>query len=567
MDFQRIILVGIIAITSYMIVLQWQKDYRTPAEITEEVTSVSSQAAIPDTLIGPSAETTSSGDIPTETTVAENIAPDISKETSIATQGKLINVKTDLLDVLIDPYGGDIIHAELQKYLAQLESTQKFVLLEQNDKRIYTAQSGLTGRNGPDASGKRPQYNTSSLSYELNEGEDSLNVDLTLVQDNGVEITKRFIFTHNSYDIIVQYLVNNKSSEDWQASMFGQLKRDRSSDPTSQTSMGMSSYLGPAFSNAETPYKKVSFDDIDDGKYANKTEAGWAAMLQHYFVSAWIPNDQVSNNYFARERNGNYFAGFVSPIFAVAPGQQGSTEAKLYVGPKVQSDLQKAAPNLELTVDFGWLWFIAEPLFHALLWVQSIVINWGLAIILITVAIKVLFFYPSAIAYKSMAKMRTLGPEMQRLKDLYGDDRQKISQAMMELYKKEKINPLGGCLPMLIQMPVFISLYWVLMESVQLRHAPFVLWINDLSVMDPYFVLPILMGISMFIQQMLNPTPPDPMQAKVMKMLPIIFTIFFLWFPAGLVVYWLFNNILSIAQQWVITRQIEAAANEKKAKS
>ncbi len=561
MDFQRIILVGIIAITSYFIVLQWQQDYHTPTEVTETVTSVSSQSAVPQ-LEAPVNENV---DVPSASAIADE-APVVSKETRIATQGKLIEVKTDVLDLLIDPYGGDVIHAELEKYLAQLHSDPKFVLLEQNDNRVYTAQSGLTGQNGPDASGKRPQYTTSALSYQLADGEEQVFVDLNLVQDNGVEITKRFVFSRNSYEIGVQYLVNNKSSENWQASLFGQLKRDRSSDPTSQSGMGMSSYLGAAFSNTENPYKKVSFDDIDEAKYANKTAGGWTAMLQHYFVSAWIPDPEKSHNYFTRERNGNYFAGFVSPALTLAPGEQGSTSASLYVGPKVKEFLEQAATNLELTIDFGWLWWIALPLFIALDWIHGIVGNWGFAIILVTVAIKILFFYPSAIAYKSMAKMRTMGPEMQRLKDLYGDDRQKMSQSMMELYKKEKINPLGGCLPMLIQMPVFIALYWVLMESVELRHAPFILWINDLSVMDPYFVLPILMGATMFVQQMLNPTPPDPMQAKVMKMLPFIFTIFFLWFPAGLVLYWVVNNMLSIVQQWIITREIEAAAKEAKAK-
>lgn len=562
MDFQRIILVGIIAITSYLIVLQWQDDYHTPPAQTEAITSISSQTTAP--LLEADVADTTAADIPAAVATASGDAPEVAKDTQLSTSGKLIEVKTDVLDILIDPYGGDVIHAELQEYLAQLGSEQKFVLLEQNDNRIYTAQSGLTGRNGPDASGKRPQYRAESLSYELADGDDQVVIDLGLVQDNGVEITKRFTLSRGSYEIKVEYLVNNKSDEAWQASLFGQLKRDRSEDPTSQTSMGMSSYLGTAFSNSETPYKKVSFGDIDDGKYSNKTEGGWAAMLQHYFVSAWIPNPEKSHNYFARERNGNYFAGFVSPTLDVAPGQQGVTGASLYVGPKVQDMLEATAPNLKLTIDFGWLWWIALPLFHVLDLIHGMVMNWGVAIILVTLCIKVLFFYPSAIAYRSMAKMRTMAPEMQRLKDLYGDDRQKMSQAMMELYKKEKINPLGGCLPMLIQMPVFIALYWVLMESVELRHAPFMLWINDLSVMDPFFVLPILMGATMFIQQMLNPTPPDPMQAKVMKMLPFIFTIFFLWFPAGLVLYWVINNLLSIGQQWIITRQIEAAAKAKK---
>ncbi len=560
MDIQRIILIGALAVISYMLVLQWQRDYGEPVQPTQ-VTSVSSQSAAPDitTAPGPEQQNTEVPGVSAGSSPAES--PEQTQPA--ATSGQLIRVKTDVLNLLIDPYGGDIIHSELNDYLAQLGSEQKFVLLEQNDNRTYTAQSGLTGQNGPDASGKRPRYQASSNEFELKPGQDSLQIDLTLVQDDGVKITKRFTLNRGKYLIGVDYLVDNASDQPWQASLFGQIKRDRSEDPSSQTSMGMQSYLGPAFSTTEAPYSKVSFDDIDDGKYANKTLGGWVAMLQHYFVSAWIPNPQKSHNYFARERNGNYFAGFVSPPLSLAAGESGAVGAKFYVGPKIQKLLEEAAPNLELTVDFGWLWWIALPLFLALDWIQDIVVNWGVAIILVTLCVKALFFYPSAVAYRSMAKMRTVGPEMQRLKELYGDDRQKMSQAMMELYKKEKINPLGGCLPMLIQMPVFIALYWVLLESVELRHAPFMLWIEDMSVMDPYFVLPIMMGVTMFIQQTLNPTPPDPMQAKVMKMLPFVFTFFFLWFPAGLVIYWVVNNILSILQQWVITRQIEKAGLSK----
>ncbi len=559
MDIQRIILIGALAVISYVLVLQWNQDYGEKTQPVQ-VTSVSSQSAAPEITTSPgleqgAADIPSAGSSPTESPVQ---AP-----AKIAS-GQLIRVKTDVLNLLIDPYGGDIIHTELNDYLAQQGADQKFVLLEQNDNRVYTAQSGLTGQNGPDASGKRPQFQANATEFSLADGQDSLNVDLTLVQDNGVKITKRFTFSRGRYLINVEYLVDNESSEPWQASFFGQIKRDRSEDPSTQTSMGMQSFLGAAFSSSENTYAKVDFDDIDDEKYAGKTQGGWVAMLQHYFVSAWVPAPEKSHNYFARERNGNYFAGFVSPALTLAPGEKGSTGAEFYVGPKIQEKLEAIAPNLELTVDFGWLWWVAQPLFWLLKAIQEFVINWGVAIILVTFAVKAAFYPLSAKAYTSMAKMRNVSPELQRLKELYGDDRQKMSQAMMELYKKEKINPLGGCLPILVQMPVFIALYWVLLESVELRHAPFMLWIQDMSVMDPYFVLPILMGVTMFIQQLLNPTPPDPMQAKVMKMLPFIFTFFFLWFPAGLVLYWVVNNVLSILQQWMITRKIEAAGLSSK---
>ncbi|WP_207060731.1 membrane protein insertase YidC [Motiliproteus sp. SC1-56] len=562
MDIQRIILIGALAVISYVLVLQWQQDYGQPAAPSEPVTSVSSYSGAPE-ISTPQAGNSAASDVPSS---ANDSGASSTPTTASNESGELIRVQTDVLDLRIDPYGGDVIHAELEAYRADLNSEQRFVLLEQNAARTYIAQSGLTGRNGPDASGKRPLYQSEGAVFELADGQDELQVALTFTQENGAQITKRYTFHRGSYLVELSYEIDNKSDQSWEGALFGQIKRDASEDPSSQTSMGMQSYLGPAFSTTESNYEKVSFEDIqDDGKFARKSEAGWVAMLQHYFVSAWIPEKSSAHSYFARERNGNYFAGFVSPTMTVQPGAQGVTSAEFYVGPKIQDRLAEVAPNLELTVDYGWLWWIAQPLFWLLKTIQAVVVNWGVAIILVTVVVKACFFHLSAKAYRSMAKMRAVGPEMQRLKELYGDDRQKMSQAMMQLYQKEKINPLGGCLPILVQMPVFIALYWVLMESVQLRHAPFMLWIQDLSRMDPYFVLPILMGATMYVQQMLNPTPPDPMQAKVMKMLPFVFTFFFLWFPAGLVLYWVVNNILSIAQQWVITRKIEGETATKKA--
>jgi YidC/Oxa1 family membrane protein insertase len=287
-------------------------------------------------------------------------------------------------------------------------------------------------------------------------------------------------------------------------------------------------------------------------------------MLQHYFVTAWVPNPEQQHNYSTRVSKNNYIAGFVSPALELQAGQSGSTSADFYAGPKVQADLKAISENLDLVVDYGWLWWVSQPLFWLLNTMFGFVGNWGVAILLVTLCVKAFFFYPSAISYRSMAKMRALAPEIAKLKEKFGDDRAKMSQGMMELYKREKANPLSGCFPIIIQMPVFIGLYWMLMETVELRHAPFFLWIQDLSVQDPYFVLPLLMGATMFIQQMLNPTPPDPMQAKIMKMLPIVFTIFFLWFPAGLVLYWVCNNVLSITQQYVITKRIEKSMAERK---
>ncbi|WP_210397930.1 membrane protein insertase YidC [Motiliproteus sediminis] len=564
MDIQRIVLIGALAVISYLLVLQWNQDYgNTNAPVA--TTPVSSYSAAPDISANDQAAPAAE-DIPSAAPVAApgDSALPVAGSTAGHSNNGLIAVTTDTLELLIDPYGGDIIQAALPQHLALLSTGQSFVLLEQNDSRVYTAQSGLTGANGPDNSATRPRYQSAAASYSLAEGQDNLTVDLTLQQDSGVVITKRFEFSRGDYLVKVSYLIDNQSDQPWQGNLFGQLKRDRTADPSTQTSMGMQSYLGPAFSTESEKYLKYSFDDVDDAKFGAKSAGGWVAMLQHYFVSAWVPNPEQSHNYFARERGGNYLAGFVSPTLNVAPGQQGVTSANLYVGPKVQERLEQVGPNLELTVDFGWLWWIAQPLFWLLKLFHDFVNNWGVAIILVTLVVKAIFFPLSAKAYNSMAKMRAVAPELQRMKEMYGDDRQKMSQAMMKLYQKEKINPLGGCLPILIQMPVFIALYWVLLESVELRHAPFMLWIQDLSVMDPYFVLPILMGATMFVQQMLNPTPPDPMQAKIMKMLPFVFTFFFLWFPAGLVLYWVVNNVLSIAQQWVITRRIEAEASAKR---
>src|SRR5210317_56134 len=548
MDVQRVILIAALALMSYMMVLQWNQDYNTPAA-APTVASSSVSAYAPSDSDLPSATSTASADVPAtaEATTAAVAATDAS----------LISVKTDTLELLIDPRGGDVIEAKLPQHLAVLSESEPLTLLEQNATRTYVAQSGLVGKNGPDANPEgRPLYNSEARSYEMG-GSDQLSVDLQL-NENGVAITKRFTFTRGSNAIKVEYLINNQSDENFETVLFGQLKRDRSADPSQQTDMGMQSYLGAVFSTAENNYQKVDFDDMDDKRFTATSADGWVAMSQHYFLSAWIPQPGQTYTYQTRVLNGLYIAGFLAPAVNVPPGQQTTLNSTLYAGPKDTEQLAQDATDLDLTIDYGILWFVASPLYMLLKWIYSIVGNWGLAIIGVTLLIKIALFQLNAKAFKSMAKMRKFGPEMARLKELYGDDRQKMSQEMMKLYSKEKINPLGGCLPIVAQMPIFIALYWVLLESVELRHAPFYGYIQDLSQMDPYFILPLLMGASMFVQQLLNPTPPDPMQAKIMKMLPIIFTFFFLWFPAGLVLYWVVNNVLSIAQQYIINKQIEA---------
>lgn len=553
MDARRAIILLGIAVVSYMMVLQWNEDYgQRPVNQAEPVTRLT-----PAPSNGLS-DVPTSIDAPVQNTDAPVVATDdeipSSADTGIVTD--LVSVKTDVLDIRIDPMGGDIVYAALTAFPLSLDNKDiPFVLLEQSSMRTYVAQSGLVGKNGVDKSG-RAQYSVPQASFELEEGQDELIVPLTLVQD-GVTITKEFKFKRGDYLIDLGYKVNNQSADPWQANFYAQFKRDRSVDPSSMEAMGMASYLGAAITLPDERYKKIDFDDMDDAPFKQSVNGGWVAFLQHYFLGAWVPAENAAHTYNMRKAAGNYLTGYYDSALVVAPGTQGETFTSLYLGPKDQDRLAEISENLDLTIDYGWLWWVAQPLFWLLQMMFAIAGNWGWAIVLLTILVKLAFFPLSAASYRSMANMRRVAPKLTSLREQYGDDRQKLSQEMMALYKKEKINPLGGCLPILVQMPVFIALYWVLMESVELRQAPFMLWLEDLSLKDPYFILPLIMGASMFIQMQLNPTPPDPMQARVMKLMPVIFTVFFLFFPAGLVLYWVVNNILSIAQQYYITKKIE----------
>lgn len=557
MDIKRTILIVALAIVSYVMVLKWNQDYGQAALPTQNTAASTVAPGLPDGV--PAGNAGASADVPSanaETSAAE-LAP-------VAVSKDLIRVKTDVLDLAIDPVGGDIVQLNLPKFPRRQDHPEiPFQLFDNGGERVYLAQSGLTGVNGPDARpAGRPLYAAEQKGYQLADGQDQLVVDLKF-SDNGVNYIKRFSFKRGEYDLTVSYLIDNQSGQAWSGNMFAQLKRDASSDPSSSTATGTATYLGAALWTASEPYKKVSMKDIDKGSLKENVSGGWVAWLQHYFVTAWIPAKSDSNVVQTRkDSQGNYIIGYTGPAISVPAGGKVETSAMLYAGPKIQSKLKELSPGLELTVDYGFLWFIAQPIFWLLQHIHSLLGNWGWSIIVLTMLIKGLFFPLSAASYRSMARMRAVAPKLAALKERFGDDRQKMSQAMMELYKKEKINPLGGCLPILVQMPVFLALYWVLLESVEMRQAPWMLWITDLSIKDPFFILPIIMGATMFIQQRLNPTPPDPMQAKVMKMMPIIFTFFFLWFPAGLVLYWVVNNCLSIAQQWYITRSIEAATKK-----
>jgi YidC/Oxa1 family membrane protein insertase len=554
MDIKRTILIVALAIVTYVGVLKWNQDYGQAALPTQNVAASTNTSALADT---PQGNAAANADVPSAT--GEVAAP---AETPVVASKDLIQVKTDVLNLEIDPVGGDVVQLRLPLYPRRQDHPEiPFQLFDNGGERIFLAQSGLTGINGPDArAGGRPVYVATQKSYQLADGQNDLVVDLKF-SDAGVNYIKRFSFKRGLYDLTVTYLIDNQSAQAWNGNLFAQLKRDASSDPSSTTATGTATYLGAAMWTPSEPYKKVSMKDIDKASVKDTVQGGWVAWLQHYFVTAWIPAKSDSNTVTTRKDSaGNYIIGFTGPALTVAPGAKAETTATLYAGPKSQAVLKELSPGLELTVDYGILWFIAQPIFWLLQHIHSIVGNWGWSIIFLTMLIKGLFFPLSAASYKSMARMRAVAPRLAALKEQHGDDRQKLSQSMMELYKKEKINPLGGCLPILVQMPVFLSLYWVLLESVEMRQAPWLLWITDLSIKDPFFILPIIMGATMFIQQRLNPAPPDPMQAKVMKLMPIIFTFFFLWFPAGLVLYWVVNNTLSIAQQWYITRSIEAKA-------
>ena len=560
MDFTKFFLYTALAGVTYLMLLAWQEDY--PPLVNDGGVQESALVQIPETV------TSSVTDVPTEvptsvpsTSVNNNSAAQtLSPPVTTSTAPRLVSIETDTFELTLDLDGGDIIQLALPQYLKQIDVTDDpFVLLETSQGRNYVAQSGLIGVNGIDNAG-RAAYQSAATSYRLTDNEDTLTVDLvTAAAEPNVTVTKRFTFTRNSYLIDISFIVDNQSSQPWQANAFGQIKRDGFDDPSSAGGFGRT-FLGFVTTSEDDPYIKVEFDDIEDGTQTFDMDGGWVGFSQHYFLSAWIPVADNSNRFTTRRNNVNqYFGEFTSAAFSVAPGSQASHDIQYYAGPKDQYALAEMSPNLDLTIDYGFLWFLAAPIYWLLSRIDSVIGNYGISIILLTIVVKALFYKLSESQYKSMAGMRRLMPKMQQLKDRYSDDKMALQKATMDLYKKEKINPFGGCLPMLVQMPVFIALYWVLLESVELRHAPFMLWLTDLSVRDPLFILPLLMGATMYLQTKLSPAPADPMQAKVMQIMPIMMTGLFLMFPAGLVLYWLTNGVLGILQQWYITRKIEAA--------
>lgn len=568
MEIQRTLVIVGLAIVTYMLVLAWQEDYGRQAPVTSRQTTEIVPPQQPD-------DVPAASDIPTADPAVPAV-PDAPAEVAPTTD--VVTVETDVLKLEIDLRGGDIRSLTLPQYPLHADTPDEPFPLLTSDGRVQIVQSGLVGPDGTDSSRGRPRWQAERPAYRLSADDSHLDVDLTLTQENGARITKRFTFQPGSYEIGVTHLIRNDGDQPWRGALYGQIKRDAAEDPSKGTAgfVPMPTFLGGAWWTTDKPYNKATLEDLREEPVKITQEGGWIALVQHYFVTAWIPapNQQISYSTAALGSTDQTLLRFLSPAITVAPGEQGELHATLYAGPKDQDRLEAIHPGLNMTVDYGWLWFIAQPIFALLVFLQSGQIsifgnqfdlgfgvgNWGVAIILLTLIIKLLFFKLSAASYRSMAKMRKVAPEMQRIREQYKNDRQKQQLEMMKLFQKEKINPLGGCLPVLIQMPVFISLYYVLLESVELRQAPFFAWIDDLSVMDPFFVLPLLMGVSMWVQTRLNPAPADPTQAQVMKWMPVVFTVFMLWFPAGLVLYWLTNNVLSIAQQWVITRRIENEA-------
>ena len=474
--------------------------------------------------------------------------------------GQQVEVITDLFRAVIDTQGGDLREVDLLQYPLTLKpDSPPFRLLETSADQLFIAQSGLRVGKGPEPT-HHASFQVDQHKFELANDSDVIEVPLRWSDGQGVEVIKIYRFHRASYVIDVEFQVNNRGAEAWKAQPYYQLQRT----PLQATSRFLYTYTGGVLYSPEEKYQKVSFDDMEKANLNREVTGGWAAMLQHYFVGAWIPPATQPERYYTRALQGErYVIGMIGASLNVAAGGQQSSEARLFVGPKLQHVMEAVVPGLELTVDYGKLTFIAEPIYWLLEKIHALVGNWGWSIIFLTILIKLAFFKLSETSYKSMANMRKLAPRLQALKERYGDDKQKLNQAMMDMYKKEKVNPLGGCLPVLVQIPVFISLYWVLLESVEMRQAPFMLWIQNLSAPDPYYILPLIMGVTMLIQQKLNPAPMDPMQAKVMMVLPVVFTVFFAFFPSGLVLYWVVNNTLSIAQQYVITKRVEATPSSR----
>ena len=565
MNIRKILLYVAVALLGTLIWMAWQKDY-PPSAVKQTQQPISSQQeqSTPESYRPPSFQGT------TKTTPSSSTASTVNKtqlapsQMVSASSANMISVKSDVLSLKISKVGANITSAKLLKYPVSV--TEKHIpvqILSNNPGRLYVAQSGITG-----IGQNKLTYAASQKSYTFFPSQKTMNVVLTAQTLSGLSVTKTFTLTRGSYAIKQTIKINNKGSKAWKGSIYNQITHKN----VAKSHLYSRSYTGAAISSHDKPYQKRSYKTLSEQSIDQNIENGWIATQQPYFLTAWVPKTENENHYYSRmfgdgeKGQGNIFVlGYVGPAVSLAPGNVTSNSSVLYVGPELEKQLNAVAKGLDLTIDYGWLWFLSKPIFYVMSAIEKMIGNWGWSIVLVTLLIKMLFYPLSAKSYKSMAKMREVAPRIQALRERYKDDKQALGKATMEFYKREKVSPAGGCLPMLIQIPVFIALYYVLIESVQLRQAPFIFWIRDLSVKDPYHVLPILMAGSMFLQQKLSPPPPDPTQAKMMMFLPLFFLFIFWSFPAGLVLYWLTNNVLSILQQWYVMKTYDPK-QEKKSK-
>lgn len=549
LDYVRVGIYILLLVCGILLFQAWDKDHPKPEFPISAQTQNAASRFVP-SITSPNEEAA-----PATPQVATPTAP-------ISPPTQLVTVKTDFLEAKIDTRGGDIVELRLLQYPESLNSKQPFILLNDDPQTRYIAESGLLSHQGPDTTQGQAIYTSSKTQYTLDPSDSVLTAKLYWQNKDGVKVTKIFSLARGSYEIHVAYEIENQSKQPWTGNLYTQLVRTNSPPKNHGGIVNLTTFFGAAVSSPQTPFQKISFKEMQEKTLNQTVQDGWAAMIQHYFISAWIPLPTAQSTYYSRVMpNGLYAIGMVGPEVTVAPNTKATTEAKLYAGPTVAKELEKAAPGLKLTVDYGWFWFISIIIFWMMQKIYDVVGNWGWSIVLVTIVIKLMFYHLSAKSYRSMSGLKKLQPRIEMLKERFGDDKQKLTQATLELYRQEKVNPMSGCLPILIQIPVFIALYWVLVESVQLRQAPFILWIHDLSTRDPYYVLPVLMGISMFLQQRLNPPPPDPMQAKMMMLMPWIFMVLFANFPAGLMLYWFVNNTLSFLQQWYIMHHINKETN------
>ena len=552
-DIRRTILWVIFAFSLVMLWDQWQVHNGRQATFFPRTSSPAAQASAPAEAVPPASNTVDVPSAAAPAVAAPAAATPQSVPEGVAAPRERIEVSTDVLKLTFDTEGGSVIRSELLRYPESGGSDQAFVLFDTSANNVYQAQSGLIG-------GAFPTHKTPmafSGDRQLADGADRLTVQFESAAVGGVKLVKTYTLHRGSYVVDVTHEVVNASDAPVQPQLYLQLVRD-GNQPAGQTPF-YSTFTGPAFFTEEKKYQKVDFKDIDKGKaeFVRKTPDGYVAMVQHYFASAWLPTAGSERENFARKAGENlYAAGTIAPVGTVAPGAHSTVASRLFVGPQEEKVLEGVAPGLELVKDYGWFTILAKPLYWLLDKIHGVFGNWGWSIVALVVLLKAAFYWLNAKAYSSMAKMKALNPKISAMRERLKDKPQQMQQEMMRMYREEKVNPMGGCLPIMVQIPVFIALYWVLLSSVEMRGAPWIGWIHDLSVRDPYFILPITMTLTTLLQTSLNPLPPDPMQAKMMWIMPLVFSVMFFFFPAGLVLYWITNNILSIAQQWVINKRM-----------